>query len=158
MAVLATLRAAADPVLVVCPSAALVEQLIKELKVPNAPFSSVSFLPSSRQFVTGEDGKLIRLWDVAPLREAGVIGRHDSRVKSVAVSPDGKRVVSAGDDKTIRLWDIQGRRLIEKIGTHTSPVLSVAFSPDGKQIVAGEHDRAVRLYTRHREIWGYRWD
>ena len=66
-------------------------QLREDLKVPNAPFSSVSFLPSSRQFVTGEDGKLIRLWDVAPLREAGVIGKHDSRVKSVAVSPDGKK-------------------------------------------------------------------
>ncbi len=50
------------------------------------------------------------------------------------------------------------RKLVTCIGTHTSPVLSIAFSPDGKQIVSGERDHSVRLYTRHRMLWGWRWD
>jgi len=37
-------------------------------------------------------------------------------------------------------------------------VLSIAFSPDGRRLTSGEHDGSVHLYTRHRNLWGYRFD
>ncbi len=123
-----------------------------------ASLISVSFSPDGGWLATGEDQGIVRLWSARPLRQVGEVGRHTARVKSVAFSPDGREVASASDDKTICLWNIGRRKLVTRIGTHTSPVLSVAFSPDGKQIISGEHDHSVRLYTRHRVLWGWRWD
>ncbi|HYG82012.1 MAG TPA: serine/threonine-protein kinase [Pyrinomonadaceae bacterium] len=131
-------------------------QLLERQKVVDAPLISLSLSPDGRYLVTGDDGKAVRLWAIEPLRQVGVIGRHEARVKSVAFSPDGKQVASAGDDKMIALWDVSRRTLINTIGTHTSPVYSIAFSPDGRRLVSGEHDRSVRVYTRHRTLWGFR--
>jgi WD40 repeat protein/serine/threonine protein kinase len=131
-------------------------QVIDRLQT-RAPVS-VAFSPDGNRFVTGCDDGTVRLYETDPLREAGVIGRHSSRLKSVVFSPDGKRVASAGDDDLIALWDVGRRHLIGHVGTHTAPVLSVAFSPDGKRLVSGEHDKSVRLYTEHRTLWGHRLD
>ena len=100
----------------------------------------------------------MRLWQVSPLRHVAVIGQHAARIKSVAFSPDGSEVASASDDQTVALWDVARRRLITRIGTHSAPVLSVAFEPDGKRLACGGHDGSVHLYTRHRSLWGYRFD
>lgn len=121
-------------------------------------FVSLGVSPDNKHLVTGEDGGLVQLWSAFPLRPTEVLGEHTARIKSVAFSPDGTRVVSAGDDQTIALWDVAGRQRITNIGVHTAPVYAVAFSPDGKQLVSGEHDHSVRLYTRHRSLWGFRFD
>jgi WD40 repeat protein len=131
-------------------------QLLERQKPVDEHLISLSLSPDGRYLVTGDDGKAVRLWAIEPLRQVGVIGRHEARVKSVAFSPDGKQVASAGDDKMIALWDVSRRTLINTIGTHTSPVYSIAFSPDGQRLVSGEHDTSVRLYTRHRTLWGLR--
>ncbi len=133
-------------------------QLRSSVEVSDAQFICVSFAGDNKHLVTGDDEGTVRLWEIEPLRQVAVLGRHTSRIKSVAFSPDGREVASAGDDQTIRLWDVGRRRLIKNIGTHTSPVLSVAFSPDGKRLVSGEHDHSVRLWTRHRTLWGRRLD
>ncbi len=128
---------------------------VKRHKLADSPLVSLSLSTDGHYLVTGEDGKAVRLWSLEPLRELGVIGWHEARIKSVAFSPDGTRVASAGDDRTIRLWDVRGRRLITTVGTHSSPIYSIAFSPDGQRLISGEHDRSVRLYTRHLKLWGY---
>jgi len=125
--------------------------------VETQPAIAISFSPDGKHFVLGDDDKSVRLWQINPLRELGVIGRHSARVKSVAFSPDGAEVASASDDETIALWDVEDRKLITRIGAHTAPVLSIAFSPDGKRLVSGEYDKSVRLYTRHRTMWGRPW-
>jgi WD40 repeat protein/serine/threonine protein kinase len=133
-------------------------EAIDKVESSNISFIAVSFSPDGKWLVTGDDELAVRLWQVSPLHEVAIIGNHAARVKSVAFSPGGREVASAGDDNAIRLWDVNRRRLITTIGTHTAPVLSVAFSPDGKRLVSGEHDHSVRLYTRHRVLWGHRWD
>ena len=130
-------------------------RLVNQIKL-DSQLVTISFSPDSKHFVTGEDEGAVRLWEVEPLRQVAVIGRHSSRIKSVAFSPNGREVCSAGDDQTIALWDVNARLLITKIGTHARPVLAVAFSPDGKRIASGEHDSSVRMYTRHRMLWGWR--
>jgi len=119
---------------------------------------SVSLSPDDKSLVTGEDEGVVRLWEVNPLRQVAVIGRHVARIKSVAFSPGGKEVASAGDDQTIALWNVARRSLISRVGAHTAPVLSIAFSPNGKRLTSGEHDGSVHIYTRHRSLWGYRFD
>lgn len=133
-------------------------RLIERRKWADLALVSLSLSPDGRYLVTGDDEKVVRLGALDPLRQVGALGRHEARIKSVAFSPNGKQVASAGDDKMIALWDVGRRRLLTRIGTHATPVYSIAFSPDGEQLVSGEHDRSVRLYTRHRALWGFRWD
>lgn len=133
-------------------------QLVDRQKWSNTPLVALSLSPDGTQIVTGEDGKMIRLGTINPLRQTAVIGQHSARVKAVAFSPDGKQVASAGDDKMVALWDVGRRKLVATIGTHTSPIYALAFSPDGKRLMTGEHDRSVRQYTRHRSLWGFSLD
>jgi WD40 repeat protein len=133
-------------------------QIVEQTNLGPRQFISVSFAPSGKQMVTGEDGGSVQLWAAAPLRLINVIGQHAARIKAVAFSPDGRQVVSAGDDKLIALWDAGSGKLVTRIGLHTAPVYAVAFSPDGRRLISGGHDRSVRLYTRHRTLWGFRLD
>lgn len=116
---------------------------------------SLSISPDGNYLVTGDDARKVRFGTIKPLKQLGVLGEHDARVKAVAFSPDGKRVASAGDDKVVALWDVDRRKLLTTIGTHTSPIYALAFSPDGRRLITGEHDRSVRQYTRHRTLWGF---
>lgn len=122
------------------------------------PLITVSLSPDEKYLVTGDDGKAVRWGWLDPLHQEGVVGRHEARIKSVYFTPDGSFAASAGDDKMIALWDVNRGELIMHIGTHTSPIYGLAFSPDGTQLISGEHDHSVRLYTRHRTIWGFRFD
>ena len=131
-------------------------QVIERQKWSETPLITVSISPDGQHFATGDDGKVIRLGTLLPLRQVAVIGQHQARIKAVAFSPDGKQLASAGDDKMIALWDVGRHKLITTIGTHTSPIYAIAFSPDGRLLISAEHDRSVRLYTRHRELWGFR--
>ncbi|MFN8000566.1 MAG: hypothetical protein U0X75_06060 [Acidobacteriota bacterium] len=85
-------------------------RLLTQLDVVHLQLTSVAFSPDGQQLVTGENEFGVRLWQVAPLRELGLLGRHDGRVKSVAFSPDG--LVSAGSDKVIALWNVASRQLV----------------------------------------------
>jgi WD40 repeat protein len=133
-------------------------QLVEQEKWCNDAIVAMSVSPDGNQIVTGDDGKMIRLGTISPLRQAAVIGQHTARVKAVAFSPDGKQVASAGDDKMVALWDVNRRKLITTIGTHTSPIYVLTFSPDGTRLFTGEHDRSVRQYTRRRSLWGFSLD
>ena len=133
-------------------------ELIEYVQPGDTPLITLSFSPDGKQVITGDDSGVVRLWEVSPLRESAIVGRHGARIKSVVFSPDGRQAASAGDDQMIALWDVGARRLVAHVGTHTSPVLSIAFSPDGKRLASGEYDSSVRLHTRHRTLWGYRFD
>ena len=133
-------------------------RIVTQERWAEEPLIAVSLSRDEKYLLTGDDGKAVRWGALDPLHQEGVVGRHEARIKSVCFTPDGSFAASAGDDKMIALWDVSSARLITQIGTHTSPVYALAFSPDGSQLISGEHDRSVRLYTRHRTIWGFRWD
>jgi WD40 repeat protein/serine/threonine protein kinase len=119
---------------------------------------TVDFSPDGELLVTGDGDGIVTLWSVNPLLQIGEIGRHKAGISKVLFSPDGQRIASAGGDKTIMLWDVEKRSLITEIGSHSASVSSIAFSPDGRRLASGEQDRSVRIYTRHRTLWGYRFD
>lgn len=118
---------------------------------------TVGFSPDGQWLATGDLQGTVKLWKVHPLRPDALLGRHNGRVKSVAFSPDGSELISAGDDQTIKLWDVRSRQLVTHVGIHTAPVHAVAFSAAGR-LVSGEGDWSVRMYTRHRSLWGHRFD
>ncbi|MFN2532177.1 MAG: WD40 repeat domain-containing protein, partial [Pyrinomonadaceae bacterium] len=133
-------------------------QLIARQRWAETPIVTLSLSRDGQYVAAGDDLGSVRFGTLSPLHQLSVLGRHEARVKSVAFSPDAATIASSGDDKTIALWDVNRHRLITHIGTHTSPVYALAFSPDGRQLISGEHDRSVRMYTRHRTMWGFRFE
>ncbi|MEP6707862.1 MAG: protein kinase, partial [Pyrinomonadaceae bacterium] len=131
---------------------------VEQIQLKDLQLICVKFSPDGRNFVTGEDEGVLRLWQTDGLRQLAVIGRHTARIKAIDFSPDGSELVSAADDQTISLWNVERRRLITHLGTHTAPVLAVDFAPDGKRIAAGGQDKSTHIYIRHRTLWGYNLD
>lgn len=133
-------------------------EIVAKQRWSEEPLITLSLSPDEKYLVTGDDGKAVRWGTRDPLRQQGVVGRHEARIKSVSFAPDGMAAASASDDGNILLWDVKRGAPIAHIGTHTAPIYALAFSPDGRQLASGEHDRSVRLYTRHRTVWGLRLD
>ena len=133
-------------------------RIVTQQKWAEEPLITVNLSRDEKYLLTGDDGKAVRWGTLDSLHQEGVVGRHEARIKSVCFTPDGSFAASAGDDKMIALWDVNRGELIMHIGTHTSPIYGLAFSPDSTRLISGEHDHSVRLYTRHRTIWGFRFD
>ncbi|MGE0133204.1 MAG: serine/threonine-protein kinase [Blastocatellales bacterium] len=133
-------------------------RVLAQRQAADVDATKICFSPDGELLAIGDGRGMVWLWSVNPLQSLAQLGRHEAYVEAVVFSPDGSRVASASDDRTICLWDAGGRELITRIGTHSSAINSLAFSPDGRQLLSGEHDGTVRLYTRHRALWGWRWD
>jgi WD40 repeat protein len=63
----------------------------------------------------------VHLWDLATLREVGVLRGHDERVWRFAFSDDGRTLATWGSDDVIKLWDLRTNR---ELGTLQHPHLS----------------------------------
>jgi hypothetical protein len=117
----------------------------------------VAFAPDGRTLAAGpapQDGKTIRLWEVATGKERQrLVGTKDF-VNPLAFTPDGKTLISASADQTMQLWDLaRGRqyRLFGEISASRTPFplppRAFAVLPDSKTLFAGGKDGAVLLWA-----------
>ena len=116
--------------------------------------SSVSFSPDGTLIVSGSDGGMIILWDVATQRQvAAWEGDVDEGSHSVVFSPDGSMLASAHSySYRIKLWDVGTRQLLDTLKGHTGAVYSVAFSPDGTTLASvGGRDGVILWDVKTRE-------
>ncbi len=121
-------------------------------------FNTVTFSRDNRSLVVGDNGGVIQLWQVEPLKLIDNVGKAGSGTEGFSFAPDGRVLAVASDNETLSLWDVMQRRHLRDVGQHILPVLAVGFAPDGRRLVTGEQDNSVRVYTRQRTLWGWRLD
>lgn len=108
--------------------ASLVPQ--RTIVIDGGAATSVATFADGKQFVTGGDDNLVRIWDLA----AGTVTRqvdHAGPVADVAVRPDGSRVASVGINNVSRLWNAaDGVQLAEWKGDFTANQLLAQRTAD----------------------------
>ncbi|QDE66999.1 High-affnity carbon uptake protein Hat/HatR [Myxococcus xanthus] len=107
-----------------------------------------AFSPSGAWLATGswEDGRNVRIWDVATGTLIHQLAGHEGEVRSVAWSPDGTRLASGSRDHDARIWDVETGALLHAMTRQEGQVTSVAFSPDGRWLAAANLGWRVRLF------------
>ncbi|OJV88160.1 MAG: hypothetical protein BGO39_08165 [Chloroflexi bacterium 54-19] len=117
--------------------------------------NALALSPDGKTFVTGTQGKEVKLWDSANGNLITTFTGSQSEIFAVAYSPDGRLVAGTGGvsyypdtDNAIRLWDTTTKNAapILTLTGHFEPVQALAFSPDGKQLASGSYDRTIRLW------------
>lgn len=112
----------------------------------SAAINFLDFSPDGNTLASGDDDKIIRLWDLNSQKLLTSLRGHTQGVKSVAFSPNGQILATASDDKTIKLWNLNTFSEICTLGGHTNAVKSIAFSPDGQMVASGSWDKTVKLW------------
>jgi WD40 repeat protein len=121
------------------------------LRDQDGPVYAIAFSPDGQLLASGGLDGVVRVWNLATLREQLRFPGHTGFVESVVFSPDGKTLVSTdtGDhDRSVRLWDIPSGRLMATVPKSKLPSWTRRtrpISPDGSLRV--EADRQHHFKT-----------
>ena len=93
------------------------------------------------------EGKIVRVWDFAGLRELPPVAPHAKSVATLAFSPTNPDLLATADgDGTIKLWDLTTSVPPSILAKDTFAV-DLAFSPDGEKLaLATIRDGRVELW------------
>lgn len=117
----------------------------------SASIFGVAFRPDSTQLATSGDDSIVRLWDIADLREntfsnAVEFRGHEDGVFDVVWHPTALIIASASRDTTIRLWDVESGETVNTLYGHDDDVQTVLFNPSGDELVSGGRDSYILLW------------
>jgi WD40 repeat protein len=108
----------------------------------------ISFTPDGQSLLSaGVDGT-VRIWDISPLNDAGmlVLGRNGIRLSRVAIDPNGKYLAAAGYDGKVQVWTMPEGRELFTLSAHSGPAWDVAFSPDGLSLATAGADNTAKVW------------
>jgi WD40 repeat protein len=111
-----------------------------------AGVTAVAWSPDGGQ-VLSDDGKTLKVWDVAKGRAVFSVAGQEGRIARVAWTPGGPRVLSS-DGKTLKIWDVvKGRAVFsvaetpDGLGSDVPP--ATRWSPDGRRLLTGSNSGTV---------------
>jgi WD40 repeat protein len=118
----------------------------------DAPVIRVAFTPDGKALAAGDDGGVLKLWDLETKKERHTIKAHQGDVGALAVSPDGKVVATGGPDKVIKLWDVATGKEIASRPNQKGRIQALAFSPSGKTLASSACDPFEKGEVRLSEV------
>jgi WD40 repeat protein len=86
-------------------------QLRGEMVFPRAS-GALAFTPDGTHLVLGSCDGVVRLVDVATLREQAQFRASIERIHKLTISPDGRLLVTATGDNKVRVWDLAAVRTL----------------------------------------------
>jgi len=127
------------------------EPLGDPIQAHTASIFGVAISPDSTQLATSGDDSMIRLWQIADLREGNIesavnLSGHEDGLFDVAWHPNGQLLASASRDTTVRLWDVDSLETVATLFGHVDDVETLLFSPSGELLVSGGRDNNILLW------------
>jgi WD40 repeat protein len=119
---------------------------IAELRDPNGFGGSVlcvTFSPDGKTLASATNDQIIRLWEVARVRELRRCEGGHQFVRLLAFSRDGKTLASGGG-KAVILWDPATGKKKWTLAVDQGHIWSIALAPDGKTLAAAGNE--LRLW------------
>ncbi|APB33560.1 WD-40 repeat-containing serine/threonine protein kinase [Gloeomargarita lithophora Alchichica-D10] len=111
-------------------------------------FNAVVISPDSRWIASGNENRLIHLWDFNQGERLHSFPEQKTAVSALAFSPRGNILVSGNQDGLIQTWDMVLRQQRDTLKGHSKQVTSLAFTPDGQFLLSGSRDNSVRIWRQ----------
>ena len=114
---------------------------------------AVGFTPDGKTLVSGNDGGVIQVWDVATKSVKKTLPQQPLNIYDLAISPDGKTLATAtGDYKRraesgeIKLWDLESGEVRQTLPDYSTWFYDVDFTPDGSRLIFSDSRGVVRFW------------
>ncbi|MCO6457591.1 MAG: protein kinase [Pirellulaceae bacterium] len=99
-----------------------------------------------RWLATCDEGRELKLWNLATLRPHAELQGHLGKITSLAFHPDCRTLLSGAFDGTVKAWNVAtGQQLLN---IHEGPlgISHMALSPDGQRLAVVERRRNLWVY------------
>ncbi|MEN9215998.1 MAG: serine/threonine-protein kinase [Gloeomargarita sp. HHBFW_bins_162] len=111
-------------------------------------FNAVVVSPDSKWIATGNENRLIHLWDFNKAERIHSFAEQKTAVTALAFSPRGNILVSGNQDGLIQTWDMVLRQHRDTLTGHSKQITSLTFTPDGLFLISGSRDNSIRIWRQ----------
>ncbi|AFZ02809.1 WD40 repeat domain-containing protein [Calothrix sp. PCC 6303] len=110
-----------------------------------APVRALALSPNQEILASGDDNKIIKLWDVKTGKKLFDLTGHVEAIKYLAFTPDGT-IVASCDNQTIKFWDSRTGKIIRNLVVPKSNISSFVITPDGSRLMSSSEDKIIRFW------------
>ncbi|MEN9233806.1 MAG: serine/threonine-protein kinase [Gloeomargarita sp. DG02_1_bins_92] len=111
-------------------------------------FNAVIVSPDSRWIATGNENRLIHLWDFNKGECVHSFPEQKTAVTALTFAPRGNILVSGNQDGVIHTWDMVLRQQRDTLTGHSKQVTGLTFTPDGQFLISSSRDNSVRIWRQ----------
>ncbi|MBI3411651.1 MAG: hypothetical protein HY040_25255 [Planctomycetes bacterium] len=110
-----------------------------------AAAQSVTLSPNGQRIALGigEQGNLIRVYDIALGREIQALAEHAGPIKALQFLPDNRTLLTASADKNAKLLDVG---VLAAFEAHKDGVVAAQYHNNGTQLLTAGGDKTVKLW------------
>ncbi|KAF8926609.1 hypothetical protein BGZ52_005391, partial [Haplosporangium bisporale] len=122
--------------------------LIKKPDAHDHPINAVKLL-TENILATGDDGGVIKLWDVRTGSETMEYTEHDDFISDFDFDANSKTLVASSGQGTISIWDIRKSKMVAMSANQDDELLSICIVKDRRKVVVGSQEGVLNIYS-----WG----
>ncbi|KAG0348864.1 WD domain repeat-containing protein 55 [Podila humilis] len=122
--------------------------LIKKPDAHDNPINSIKLL-TENILATGDDGGVIKLWDVRTGNETMEYTEHDDFISDFDYDPNSKTLVASSGQGTISIYDIRKSKMLAMSANQDDELLSICIVKDTRKVVVGSQEGVLNIYS-----WG----